>query len=432
MIKQKFTIKGIRKFNEQKVIELTSTIFNDHADKSCFIKRYNTTTEMELGSLTLMAKNGSTQGVSVKLRIGETIIVELPWFASELDVRICYAFLNAVRKVHRTARIMDEKEKLVTLSDCDAEEQWNLRLKNMMDIIGQGERMVLAGVNRDFYFEPSFYLKNEVVVADGASAVFNDFAMLQWIDSERKEIVEEKRHVTDGGELGSIRVVDNSADVFIGVCQYVGMMKRNICKMVRFEDFCLLMNGVEEFRRMDAAQAFLDKMDEKRWCELFDKADGVVKENFRKTFIMRWNTDISDYKLYEFEDEMRYFKNDGFLYEWSIWDYQKVHYGDKFYMIRTGKGKHGIVMSGTIIGTPYPDEDWSGKGRKVYYVRMKVSHMTHPDKSPLLLTTEDLRKAIPNFNWEEGHSGVILDDTSAMQLDELWHEYLKAVYKMAK
>jgi hypothetical protein len=48
------------------------------------------------------------------------------------------------------------------------------------------------------------------------------------------------------------------------------------------------------------------------------------------------------------------------------------------------------------------------------------------------LTTEKLSKAIPNFNWEEGHSGVVLDDTTAMQLDELWHDYMKAVSKMAK
>ena len=48
-------------------------------------------------------------------------------------------------------------------------------------------------------------------------------------------------------------------------------------------------------------------------------------------------------------------------------------YGDKFYMIRTGEGKNGVVMRGTIIGTPYPDEDWSGKGRKVYYIRMSLT-----------------------------------------------------------
>ena len=210
------------------------------------------------------------------------------------------------------------------------------------------------------------------------------------------------------------------------------MMKKNTCKMVRFEDFCQLLDGQSEFKRVDASQAFLDKMDEERWRELFDKAKGVVKEHFRKTFIMRWNTDISNYKLCEFEEAMDDFEVDGFYYDWSIWDYQKAHIGDRFFMIRTGEGKHGVVMRGTIIGAPYSDEDWSGKGRKVYYIRMSLSHMIHPEKSPLLLTTEELGNAIPSFNWEEGHSGMLLDDITAMQLDELWQDYVERVHILAE
>ena len=426
----KYTIKGIRQFNEQKVVEFTKMLFKDYAGELDVTRRYNSPLDVEIESFTLMTDNASTQGVNVKQRIGGNIIVELPWFASEFDVRLCYAFLNAVKKVYRMARVVDEDEKTVKLTDCDAEEQWNLRRKNMKEILNKGERIVLAGVNREFHLEPSEYYASDKK-ADGISAAFDDFIMLQWVGQDAKEVIEEKRHITDDEEFCSIRVVDNSEDVFIGVCQYVGMMKRNTCKMVRFEDFCQLLDGQKEFRKVDAAQAFLDKMDGGRWIELFEKAEGIIKEHFRKTFIMRWNTDISNYKLYEFEEAMDDFEEDGFYYDWSIWDYQKVHYGDKFFMIRTGEGKRGVVMRGTIIGTPYPDEDWSGKGRKVYYIRMSLSHMIHPDKSPLLLTTEELSKKISGFNWEEGHSGVILDDTTAMRLDEVWQEYVDKVHQMA-
>ena len=426
----KYTIKGIRQFNEQKVVEFTKMLFKDYAGELDVTRRYNSPLDVEIESFTLMTDNASTQGVNVKQRIGGNIIVELPWFASELDVRLCYAFLNAVKKVYRMARVVDEDDKTVKLTDCDAEEQWNLRRKNMKEILNKGERIVLAGVNREFHLEPSEYYASDKK-ADGISAAFDDFIMLQWVGQDAKEVIEEKRHITDDEEFCSIRVVDNSEDVFIGVCQYVGMMKRNTCKMVRFEDFCQLFDGQKEFRKVDAAQAFLDKMDGGRWIELFEKAEGIIMEHFRKTFIMRWNTDISNYKLYEFEEAMDDFEEDGFYYDWSIWDYQKVHYGDKFFMIRTGEGKRGVVMRGTIIGTPYPDEDWSGKGRKVYYIRMSLSHMIHPDKSPLLLTTEELSKKISGFNWEEGHSGMILDDTTAMRLDEVWQEYVDKVHQMA-
>ena len=427
----KYTIKGIRKFNEHKVVEQTKRFAKDLADKLHFTERQVTPTDDEVESFTMTAEDVSTQGVNIKFYVGETIIVELPWLASEWDVRLCYAFLHAVTKVHRTARITDEEEKSAKLTDCDAEEQWNLRCRNMEDILGKGERMVLAGVNRDFYLLPTTYHADDRK-KDGVSAAFRDFIALQWTRLEAKDVTEEKRHITDEEELSSIKVVDNSNDVFIGACQYVGMMKENTCKMVRFEDFCQLMEGEGEFRKMDAAQALLYKMDEARWNELFDKAEGIVRENFRKTFIMRWNTDISNYKLCEFEEAMDDFADDFFYYEWSIWDYQKVHWGDKFYMIRTGKGKHGVVMRGTIIGMPYPDEDWSGKGRRVYYVRMRLSHMIHPEKALLLLTTDDLGKAIPEFNWEEGHSGVILGDAMAKQLDALWHDYVEKEQQMTK
>ena len=419
----KCTIKGIRKFDKHKVIKWTMALFKDDADGLNVIRWYHGPLANETESFTMIVENASTQGVNVKQRVGGNIIVELPWFASERDVRLCYAFLNAVKKVHRMARVMDEDEKLMSLSDCDAEEQWELRQKNMADIFNKGERMVLAGVYRVFHLDPSKYHANEKD-ADGVFAAFDDFITLQWSTLEAKEVMEEKRHVTDEEEASSVRVVDNSEDFFIGACQYVGMMKRNTCKMVKFDDFCRLMDGENAFKRMDAAQALLGKMDEERWSELFDKAVGIVKENFRKTFIMRWNTDISNYKLYEFEDAMLEFEDDGFYYDWSIKDYQKAHYGDKFYMIRTGKGKHGVVMRGTIIGTPYPDEDWSGKGRKVYYIRMVLSHMFHPDKSPFLLTTEELGKALPDFNWEEGHSGEMLEDTMAMRLEEIWKNHV--------
>jgi hypothetical protein len=202
------------------------------------------------------------------------------------------------------------------------------------------------------------------------------------------------------------------------------MMKGNACKMVKFGDFCHLMEDQEEFHLLDDAQALLDKMDDEQWNVLFDRAEGVVRENFRKTFVMRWNTDISNYKLSEFEDAMEDFFDEGFYYDWSIWDYQKAHIGDKFYMIRTGEGANGVVMRGTIIGTPYPDEDWSGKGRKVYYIRMNLTNMIHPERTPLLLTTDELTKAVPDFNWKEGHSGEILNDTQSAKLEEVWEDYI--------
>lgn len=377
-----------------------------------------------------MTEKLSTQGVNIKHMIGGNIIVELPWPASQMDVRLCYAYLNAIKTVHRGARIVGEEDKGVKLSEADAKEHWRLRRENLDAIINRGEKLVIAGANRDFHLNPAKYIERDEA-ANKIEEAFDDFIKVRWANLEAINIREEKQHITEEEELSTIRVVDNTEDVFIGVCQYVGMMKDNTCKMVKFEDFCRLMENQEEFQLLDDTQTLLDKMDDEQWDGLFEKVEGIVRENFRKAFIMRWNTDTSNYKLSEFEDAMEDFFDEGFYYDWSIWDYQKAHIGDRFYMIRTGEGKNGVVMRGTIIGNPYPDEDWIGKGRKVYYIRMSLTNLIHPERTPLLLTTDELIEAIPDFNWKEGHSGEILSDTQSAKLEEVWKDYIERIHAIS-
>lgn len=426
----KFTIKGIRKFNEEKVVERTLSLYRGVEGDPGVKIRYHQETGEEKESYTIMTEKVSTQGVNVKHMIGGNIIVELPWLASKMDVMLCYAFLKAIKKVHRAVHITDEEDKHVKLTEDEAKEQWYLRRRNMDEIINRGDKTVIAGILRDFHLNPALYIGRDEA-ANRIDEAFADFMTVQWMNLEAINIREEKRHITEEEELSTIRVVDNTEDVFIGVCQYVGMMKGNTCKMVKFEDFCHLMEDQEEFQILDDAQVLLDKMNDEQWNELFDRAGGIIRENFRKTFIMRWNTDISNYKLSEFEDAMEDFFDEGFYYDWSIWDHQKAHIGDKFYMIRTGEGANGVVMRGTIIGTPYSDEDWSGKGRKVYYIRMSLSNMIHPERTPLLLTTDELTQAIPDFNWKGGHSGEILSDAQADKLEEAWRDYIERTHAIS-
>ena len=148
-----------------------------------------------------------------------------------------------------------------------------------------------------------------------------------------------------------------------------------------------------------------------------------IAQRRQQTFVMRWNPEISCYKMIDFEIDMESFFDDGFYYDWSIWDHQKVHIGDRFYMLKVGEGNTGIVMSGVITSLPYKDEDWSGKGRDVRYVRMMPDCMIHPEKSPII-TTHDLDEAMPGVNWNEGHSGVLLNEQQAKKFDELWQEYM--------
>ena len=142
----KFTIKGVRKFNEEKVIDNALALMESVADDKDVMRRSNETVCGETASYTLMTEGFSTQGITIKQMVGGTVAVELPWLASEMDVRLCYAFLNAVKKVHRAARIMEENERDAKLADCDAQEQWGQRCNNMKSILDKGEAVVVTGV----------------------------------------------------------------------------------------------------------------------------------------------------------------------------------------------------------------------------------------------------------------------------------------------
>lgn len=141
------------------------------------------------------------------------------------------------------------------------------------------------------------------------------------------------------------------------------------------------------------------------------------------TFILRWNPDISSHTLKDFEQCLDCYCPDRFYYEWSIFDYNKAISGDRVFMVKTGSGTHGIVLAGYIEGFPCLDEDRVGQNGTTYYVRIRVEKLLHPDNTPDLLTTDQLAQAIPDFNWENGHSGEILSVSQAEKMEKLWEDF---------
>ncbi len=145
----------------------------------------------------------------------------------------------------------------------------------------------------------------------------------------------------------------------------------------------------------------------------------------QKTVVLMWNPSISSYTMDRFEEDLRSLASgwgpDDF--NWSVWDYENARDDDRFFMVKVGPGTNGIVMSGTFSSNPYQDEDWSGKGRKVFYMDMLVEEMIHPDRCPIL-TSEKLAAYIPDFVWDGGHSGQLLNEEQADKLNQLWNEYL--------
>ena len=139
-----------------------------------------------------------------------------------------------------------------------------------------------------------------------------------------------------------------------------------------------------------------------------------------KTYILFWNPAISSYKLDDFQKEMEDLGNADM--NWSVWEHEKACAGDRFFMIRCGSGKTGICMSGYFSSNPYKGEDWSGRGRITYYMNLEPDYMINPDYLPIL-STLDLVRDIPGFDWNGGHSGRLLDAKLAAKLEAIWKKF---------
>lgn len=155
-------------------------------------------------------------------------------------------------------------------------------------------------------------------------------------------------------------------------------------------------------------------------------------EYLHNTFILRWNPAISSYTMGRLDSDMEewadgYWSDD---FDWSIHEWQSAHKGDRFFMLRVGEGNTGLFAAGRFTTEPYKSDDWSGKGREVYYMGMEFETIFHPERTEII-TSEELRGELPNINWYNGHSGEMLDKESAERLEIIWRDFIgrnKAIY----
>ena len=147
-----------------------------------------------------------------------------------------------------------------------------------------------------------------------------------------------------------------------------------------------------------------------------------------KTVIFKWNPAFSSYSMLHYLHDMWRMRNSEGTdsdYNWSTWDWREIHEGDRFYMVKVGMyGQTGILASGMITSEPYKGVDWSGKGRETYYVDFIPDVLLNPDAMSIL-TCKELNAAIPDFEWDRGHSGLLLTNNQAARLEALWLEFLQ-------
>ena len=154
------------------------------------------------------------------------------------------------------------------------------------------------------------------------------------------------------------------------------------------------------------------------------------------TFLLYWNPFFSSYKLDRFLDEFDFPDGVDVLtefeewdhspndFDWSILEHEKAHVGDRFVFVKVGYDKPtGIVGVGHFTTEPFISEDWSGQGRKIYYMKMEWESVIKPT-SDKILKTDVLTDAIPEITWSKGKAGVMIAPEVAEKVETLWHDHL--------
>lgn len=138
-----------------------------------------------------------------------------------------------------------------------------------------------------------------------------------------------------------------------------------------------------------------------------------------RTFILKWNPAISSVTI----DDWNYMARKQLFINanWSVHDHKKLNVGDRWFMLRVGEGKTGIVGHGYFKTNPQKAEDWSGKGRPCYYCDLEIGLLC-PDDEPMI-STEELERNIPQINWRAGHSGTIFPKRYERALNNLFNKY---------
>lgn len=379
----------------------------------------------EIQRTTMYIKGGSTQGIETILLKTGLFTINLPYLASRTDVALAFTLMREARKLRPELVIYDGDDKtFADLSEENELDTYYYRLDNMANIIEKQDAHIgVNGLVHEFHIFPE-YIKAQMPNAspqEWTYKAFEDFIDIQWNYGDYENFSRATVGSPDGEEFVA-RILGNNKG-FACVCQKVILYNEKETKIVPIDDFFAATKDNKFIKRLDYAQFVIDKMPDKVWQNFYDSFD-VEPIRSPKTYLLRWNPTISSFKLDDYRDVLSKYPGGFSGMNWSVYEWEKAHKGDHYYMLRTGDDKAGIVFRGVFTSDPYPGEDWAGNGKQRYYMDMDCYDCLPADEQSAI-TIETLEKSIPSIDWRHGHSGELLSSEDADRLNELWNNIME-------
>jgi len=415
-------IFGVKGLDWEKAIHDTSVALSDNEHDATI--KYAMYDQVEgWQRYDVLLQGASAQGLSVSIAPnGDVLHIEIPWLGSIWEVHMAVALAKSIMSQFPKSEIYinNHSEGQVVLNE-DTENTligWRLNnMKKLIDTARDGQKTGAPGYYRQYIF-PTREEETNLTDEELVFKAHDGFVRTQWSYANYETPSEARITPPNSDESFTARMLFNDTDVFVEVSQKLVIINRlKEMKFIDTKDFVEQMKESPYFEKVDALQFTLKRIPDEQWQLLWEGIDSEVicQPN---TFLLRWNPAISSFKMEHYKDASTRFP-DGFSYNWSVYEYENAHKGDRFYMLRVGEGNTGIVFRGTFTSEPYEGDDWAGKGKKRYYMDMNCFDAAAPDT--VHITTEELAQAITDIDWEKGHSGQLLTDEQADKLDELWN-----------
>lgn len=375
----------------------------------------------------LAVRGLSAQGVQFWLFDDGFVHIQLPWLASPGDVRLVFWVIRAMQEMYPELEVYlnDDSKNPIVVGPENIKAMMLCRLQNMIALLEQGFEeggfIGIQGLRHQLVFPPVDPDCPDEELQKALYQIFEDFVAVQWRWEDYTDAGLARTTAPDGEEF-TLRMLSNDMDTFVGVCQKLSLATSDMSS-INLVDARLFMEKMEDnpyYERVDACQFVLKKMPDAEWDAICKSMGGQEIQRRTNTFILKWNPAISSFKYEDYREAYAQYP-EGFQMNWSVYEWQKAKKGDEFYMIRVGAGQTGAVWHGVFTSDPYQSDDWSGRGRKVYYMDMDVYEMNEPD-SEAIIPTEKLQEVIPDLEWNKGHSGQLLTVRQAEILDRLWRE----------
>ena len=382
--------------------------------------------------------------------------VRICTFANRSDLQLYSKVVDAMRELTGAEALYEDDDEQVIANPKEyLGEEWiseqlegSLRISCAL-IKHEGCPIIMDGLFFPFCFGPALAKAFDLFLDDPCieeiHGIQDYLANLQWHFADKEDTStrlalpnpagEDERPLNISliyAEGGKVKPFD-----FVSYADVLGMMdKDGDVVMIHMEDFPKILPS-KGFTFMDDYQYALEgELSYESFKQMLGMArlyqvddlfyhptyPGNGYDEKQKTFVLMWNPAVSSIKMEDHLNDIPNLLTAGF--SWSVYDYKEAKKGDRFVMVRCGEGKTGIVMSGIFDSNPYQAGDWSGKGRKVFYMEMKPNFIADPERLENLITTEELQEAIPSFDWQGGHSGRLLSEEQARKLEAILAAYL--------